>query len=452
MTFTPSAEQLSRVVADLEALIRIPSIAFPGFDQHPVHDCAALVKSQLAKRTGVDVTVRERDGAAPILFATLQAADPQAPTVLLYAHYDVQPVPPGQDWTSDPWEPTLRNGRIFGRGSADDKSGIAIILGVLDSLGGDSPVNLKIVIEGEEEYGSEFISKDVAENPTDYAADVMLFFDNGNISPTEPAIAASLRGFSACNVTLSTLTHASHSGAFGGAAPDALLAMIQLLGTLHHPDGSLAVEGLQQITWPDDEATVDENAFRAQAGVLPGVDLVGKGSLVDRLWCRPSVTVLGIDAPDTSAPNSLVDTVTAKVSLRVAPGADPAEEMRTLIAFLESRVPWHAKATFEPINDGAGHFSEVDHPAMTIALGALEQAYGTKPRLVGSGGSVPLVAELAQTSPGSLAVLWGAEDLAHARIHAADESVDPQEIARIWQATLDFLVRYAAYAKGTATR
>jgi acetylornithine deacetylase/succinyl-diaminopimelate desuccinylase-like protein len=413
-----------RIRADLERLVRIPSVAFDGFPPEPVAAAAQAV-SELLREAGAPA-VREVDvpGDPPALYAELPGP-PGGPVVLLYAHYDVQPAPP-EGWTSKPFAPVERDGRLYGRGAADDKSGVVAHLAALRAWGGKPPVTVKVLIEGGEENGKQRLPPVVEREPELMRADAIVIGDGGNRHLGEPTLCRSLRGHGKLTLELRTLRGALHSGLFGGAAPDALLALIRLLATLHDDSGAVAVEGLQEGSWPDVE--MPEGDFRREAEVLDGVALVGRGTVADRLWARHAISVLGLDAPAVdTARNILIPAARAKVAVRVPPGADPDASMDAVRAHVEARVPWGARLSIdvEPAS------SPVMLPADAAAERALAEAYGKPVTHVGTGGSIPLVARLRDAYPDATLVMWGAQDADGARIHAADESVDLTELGRI---------------------
>jgi acetylornithine deacetylase/succinyl-diaminopimelate desuccinylase-like protein len=347
------------------------------------------------------------------------------PTVLLYAHYDVQPAPP-DGWASDPFAPTLREGRLYGRGAADDKSGIVAHLAALRAFGGKPPVHTKVVVEGSEENGRQKLLGVVERDPELLRADVMVIADNGNWRVGEPTLSLTLRGHGKLTVTLTTLSTALHSGQFGGAAPDALLALTRLIATLHDDAGTVAVDGLQDGDW--EGADWPEEDFRRQAGVLDGVELVGGGPISDRVWARHAISVLGLDAPPVEgAGNIVIPQARAKLAVRVPPGADPVRSMEAVERHVRAHAPWGARLAIEVEPASTAIALEALDPAER----ALERAYGKPVARMGSGGSVPLVAKLRDTYPDAKLILWGAQDSDLARIHAADESVDLGELERI---------------------
>ena len=404
----------ARLRDDLERLVRIPSIAFPGYPRAPLDAAAALVAELFEGARYVEVP-----GEAPSVYAEYGAGEP---TVLLYAHYDVQPASDG--W--NPFTPVVRDGRLYGRGAADDKSGIVAHLAALRAHGGQPPVRVKVVIEGSEENGRQRLLQIVDEQPELMRADVMVIADAGNWRLGEPTLCETLRGHGKLTITLRTLERALHSGHFGGAAPDALLALTRLLATLHDEHGDVAVAGLTGGAW--EGADLPEADFRRQAGVLDGVSLIGTGTVADRLWARHAISVLGIDAPAVEgAGNIVIPAARAKVAVRIPPGADPVASMDAVERHLRERVPFgaHFEVEVEPAS------TPTTLPYTAAAERALAAAYGKPVARMGSGGSIPLVARLQEAYPDAAFVLWGAQDSDLARIHADGESVDLGELERI---------------------
>jgi acetylornithine deacetylase/succinyl-diaminopimelate desuccinylase-like protein len=406
----------------LERLVAVPSIAFKGFPREPLDQAAAIVEELLREAGAAEIRSVDVPGEPPTILADFPGP---GPTVLLYAHYDVQPAPP-DGWETDPFTPTLIDGRIYGRGAADDKSGIVAHLAALRAWEGKPPVHVKVLIEGSEENGRQKLLGLVDSDPELMRADVMVIADNGNWKLGEPTLSLSLRGHGKLTVTLRTLSGALHSGHFGGAAPDALLALSRLIASLHDDEGNVAVAGLEDFDW--DGAEWPEADFRRQAGVLDGVALLGSGKLSDRLWSRHAISVLGLDAPGVDgAGNIVIPHARAKVAVRVPPGADPVRSMAAVEQHLREHTPWGAQIEIE-VEPAS---TPIALPPVDAAERALERAYGKPVARMGSGGSVPLVARLRAAYPDASFVLWGAQDSDLAQIHAANESVDLTEIAKI---------------------
>jgi len=418
---------MPEVMDELAELVTHPSCAFPGFPAEPVHAARASVMQMLAN---AGLKTRELDLGAgyPAVWGEIPAPE-GAPTVLMYAHYDVQPAAMEQGWKSDPFAPEMRDGRLFGRGASDDKSGVAIHAATLRAFGGKPPVGIKLVIEGEEETVSN-LEAFVEKNPDMFKADVMVIADMGNIVCGEPALTTTLRGHVQCTVEVRTLDHPLHSGVFGGAAPDAFVALIRLLDTLWDAAGNTVVPGLTAFEWPGVE--YPEKLYREMAGMLPGVEIIGSGSIASKLWSKPYVSVLGIDGPPSvaEAGNVLLPSAKAKVALRIAPGADPHAELAELESYLIAHAPWGVQVEVHDIKASDAFKVPEGGPAMKAAGVALATAYGKTPSEMGGGGSIPLLETLAKASPGAEFILWGAEDVL-ANDPAANESVHPGEIERM---------------------
>ncbi|HVP96955.1 M20/M25/M40 family metallo-hydrolase [Methanoregula sp.] len=428
------------VIDDLKALIRYPSVAFPGYPGEPVRGMADATVALLERYGLSGARLIDVPGGYPAVYGEIPAP-PGMPTVLMYAHYDVQPATKEDGWECDPWDPHEEGGRLYGRGSADDKSGIMLIAASLRTFEGKPPVGIKVLIEGEEETTSH-IEALVTSRPDLFSCDAFIIEDNGNLSAGEPALTTSLRGEVSCIIEVSTLDHPVHSGMFGGAAPDALVALIRCLATLHDTRGDVAVPGLQKGTGGGGD--YPEQAYRESAGVLAGVDLTGTGLIGDRLWTCPSVTVIGIDAPSVqAAANILIPRAAAKVSMRIAPDADPKHELALLVAHLRAAVPWNARVTVQEVSSSPGFVCPTGDLVYAAARTALAIAFGRPVLEKGTGGSIPLLRTLQDTVLHAGFVLWGAEDAAGSRIHGTNESVDVSDLERTIVAQALFLLLLA---------
>jgi acetylornithine deacetylase/succinyl-diaminopimelate desuccinylase-like protein len=432
---SPSADELRRRVArgmararaDLERLVGIPSVAFAGFPIEPLEQAAAAVMDMLRAVGLDDVRLLDVPGSPPAVVGE-RPAPPGAPTVLLYGHYDVQPAGVEADWTSPPFTPVERDGRLYGRGAADDKSGIVMHAAALAALGADARVGVRVLIEGAEETGLGGLEELVGAQPELVAADAVVIADAGNHALGQPTLTTSLRGSLKIMVEVRTLAGPVHSGTYGGPAPDALVALIAMLATLHDAAGNVAVAGLDAAAY--EGARYDEPAFRRDAGVLAGVALAGSGVIAEQLACRPAITVIGIDAPPVDgAANAVVARARAAVSVRLAPGQDPDQARSAVVAHLQAAAPWRAVLVFGDAGGGEGFQANTDGPAFAAATRALETAYGRPVSHHGQGGSIPLVAAFHKAAPDAEMILWGAEEPL-ARIHAPDESVDLAELER----------------------
>ncbi|HYY79212.1 MAG TPA: dipeptidase [Actinomycetes bacterium] len=415
--------------ADLEALVRIPSVSADPGATAEVRRCADLVAGLLRDVGSPRVEVLDPvEGGQPAVLARWPAP-PGAPTVLLYAHHDVQPTGEPSEWTSPPFEPAVRGGRLYGRGVADDKAGVAAHLAVLRALGGRPPVGVTVFVEGEEEVGSPTLGAFLERHREQLAADVIVLADADNQQVGTPALTTTLRGLVNCVVELRVLEHGVHSGLYGGAAPDALTALCRLLASLHDERGNVAVEGL--VTAPAPRADYPEARFRQEAALLDGVRLLGGGSVAERLWSRPSASVLAIDATRVAdASNTLVPVARAKVSLRLAPGDDAARARRALARHLREHAPWGARVEVQDGELGQPFAVDASGPVFDTARAALGEAYGADPVEIGVGGSIPLVAEFAAAFPAAAILVTSAGMDPSSRAHGTDESLDLGEFER----------------------
>jgi len=410
---------LPSVRADLEDLVRIQSVwADPG-RRAEVHRSAEAV-SKLLSEAGFEDIRTVSAGGAPAVIAR-HPAPPGAPTVLLYAHHDVQPEGDGTQWASPPFEPTERDGRLYGRGTADDKAGIATHLAAFRAHGGVPPVGVTVFVEGEEESGSPSLRALLAEHRDLLAADVIVIADSDNWSTEVPSLTVSLRGLADCIVEVATLDHGLHSGMWGGVVPDALSALVRLLASLHDDEGNVAVVGLDEATAADVE--ISPERVRSDTGLLDGVSEIGSGAVVQRLWAKPSITVIGIDTtPIASASNTLVPRARAKVSMRVAPGGDAGEHLAALTRHLETHAPWGAQVTVTPGDLGEPYAIEASGPVYDAARAAFRQAWGADAVDTGVGGSIPFIAEFAAAFPDAAILVTGVEDPA-TQAHSINESL-----------------------------
>jgi cysteinylglycine-S-conjugate dipeptidase len=411
---------LPSVRADLERLVRIPSVsAEPDPDAHMRASAEAV--AEMLRAAGLpDVEVVQAPNGKPAVLGR-RPGPPGAPTVLLYAHHDVQPPGAAERWESPPFTPTERNGRLFGRGCADDKAGIAAHLAALRAHPDGPPVGVVVLIEGEEEIGSPTLGTLLETYRDRLRCDVVVLADSSNWAPDVPALTTSLRGGANVSVQVRTLRHAVHSGMYGGAVPDALTALCRLLATLHDERGNVAVAGLVagSIEAPD----LSPSRLRSDAGVLEDVQLIGTGRLTDRLWARPAISVIGIDAPSVAgASNTLLASARALISMRVAPGDDASRARAALETHLRAHAPWGAEVTVAPGRSAAAFTARTDGPAYQAARRAFAEAWGTPPVEIGVGGSISFVAAFAELLPNAEILITGVED-PDTRAHGENESL-----------------------------
>jgi cysteinylglycine-S-conjugate dipeptidase len=411
---------LPSVRADLERLVRIPSVsADPAAAPH-LWTSAGEVAGLLRAAGLPDVEVLTVDGGLPAVVGR-RPAPPGAPTVLLYAHHDVQPTGDPANWDSDPFEPSERGGRLYGRGTADDKAGIAVHLAALRGHGDRLPVGVTVLVEGEEEIGSPTLAEFLAAYTDRIRADVVIFADAANWTTDTPSLTTTLRGGTSVVVQARTSHHGVHSGQYGGPIPDALTALCRMLATLHDDNGDVAVPGL--VRGSADPLDLTEAQLRADAGLLDGVRLTGTGGLTDRLWAGPAVAVIGIDAPPVdAASNTLIPAARAKVSMRVAPGDDPERARDALAAHLRAHAPWGVQVTVQPGAAAAPYTAATGGRAYRSAHAALAEAWGRPALDIGAGGSIPFVTAYAAIVPDAEILVTGVED-PDTRAHGANESL-----------------------------
>lgn len=434
------ADDMPRTVAELDRLVRIPSIGHPGYDPAHVRESAEVTAAILRSAGVEDARLLELDGGHPAVVGEIPGPA-GAPAALLYAHHDVQPEGPAEEWQTAPFEPVVRGGRLYGRGSADDKSGIVVHAAALRALGApggaELPATVRILVEGEEECSTEHLPELVVENADLLRADVAVVADGGNDRTGVPTIGTSVRGVADCRITVRVLEIAQHSGAFGGPLPDAITALCRIVATLHDDRGDVAIEGLHRFDWTG--APVAERTLRADARALDSVELIGTGTIADRLFARPAVAVLGFDAPRVAgSSNQIVPEATARVSLRLAPGDDAERARRALVDHLRRAAPWGVEVEIESDEAGAGYLVDTSTPAFRAAKAALTETFGHDVIEMGSGGSVPIVPMLAATFPGMAVLIWGAGD-ERSNYHSVDESVDLDDLQRLVLAEALFL-------------
>ena len=421
---------------DLEALARIPSISLAAFDQSQV-DASAQAVAALMRGAGLQVEII-REGGRP---AVLGHADGPAgaPTVMLYAHHDVQPPGDEAEWDSAPFEPTERDGRVYARGIADDKAGVLAHVAALRAHSGALPVGVTVFVEGEEEIGSDSLAAILEKHGEKLRADAIVLADSANWAVGEPALTTTLRGMVRVVLTVRTLDHGVHSGMFGGVAPDAITALVRTIATLHDADGNVAVAGLKSGVAPD--LDYPEQRLRDESGLLDGVELIGTGSILTRMWAKPSITTIGIDAPSVAtSSNTLVPAASAKISMRIAPDEDPHEAFQLLVAHLVANAPWGVKVEVASDDEGSGFSADANGPVYDQARAAFTDAWGVAPVDVGIGGSIPFVAAFAEKFPDAAILVTGVEE-PDTRAHGANESLHLGEFARVCLAEAILLER-----------
>ena len=434
-------------IANLGNLVRIPGIAWDAFDAQQLELSAEAVAA-LFRETGifelVEIRRAEANGkvGAPAVVARREARNGR-PQVLLYAHHDVQPPGDLSVWNTPEFQPTLIDGRIFGRGAADDKAGIVThltaIKTLVETLGNDFEVGVSIFIEGEEEAGSPTFRNFLEANRDVLAADVIIVADSANWTTTIPALTTTLRGLVSQVIEVQTLDHAVHSGMFGGAVPDAMTATLRLLASLHDEAGDVAVEGLHNSKAAELDFT--EEQLRIDSGLLDGVSAIGTGSILDRIWTKPSITVIGIDAMSVAmSSNTLLPSVKAKISMRIAPGQEPKDALALLRAHLEGHVPFGAKLSYGEVELGKPFEANSAGWAKKLAEASLSAAFGNDSVDIGIGGSIPFIADLLEVFPAAQILVTGVED-ADSRAHSPNESVHVDTLRGAMVAESLFLIK-----------
>ncbi len=430
---------MPQVRRDLEALARIPSVSLASFDQQHVDNSAEAV-AQLLAGEGMSVQI-VREGGRPAVIGRLDGPT-GAPRVLLYAHHDVQPPGDDEEWDSPPFEPTQRGERIYGRGIADDKAGVMAHVAAIRAHGGAPPVGVTVFVEGEEEIASGSLPQILEKYREELRADAIVLADSHNWKVGIPALTTTLRGLVRVVVTVRALDHGVHSGLYGGAVPDGLTALCRLIATLHDEAGDVAVKGLMRSVAADLAYT--EEDLRADSSLSPGVQPIGTGSFLSRMWTQPSMTVIGIDAPSVDrAANLLTPVGRAKLSMRIHPDEDPQTAFEALRDHLQHQVPWGTLLEVELDDQGGGFSAQADGPMYAHARAAFEDAWGVAPVDIGVGGSIPFVASFAEQYPEAAILVTGVED-PDTRAHAANESLHLGEFERVCLAEALLLERLGA--------
>ncbi|MDR3107658.1 MAG: M20/M25/M40 family metallo-hydrolase [Bifidobacteriaceae bacterium] len=409
--------QFPETVSTLGDLVRIPSYVAPSAPPDALERSARFV-ADLLNGIGVQDVQIVSAGGGPGVIGQLWVSD-AVPTVLLYAHHDVQPV--ADDWSTDPFEPVIRAGRLYGRGAADDGAGLVVHLAAIRALGEDLGVNVRFFIEGEEESGSPTFGELLRRHRQQLAADVAVIADSDNWSAEVPALTVSLRGVTDLTLTLRVAAHAVHSGGFGGVYLDAPLVLARLLASLHDAAGAVAVEGLK----PTGQASVEvaEHDLRQTAGLVDGLRLAGRGPLADRLWWGPAISLIGFDSVAVAESSNTIQPVArARLSLRVPPGMDPQAAQAALRRHLLARVEFGAELTIEEGVSAPGFEADTSGPAYAAAARALGEAFDRPVVFQGQGGSIPLALEVSSVFPDAEVLLTGVED-PDSRAHSGDESV-----------------------------
>ena len=438
---------MPQITSELETLVAIPSVSIAGYPES-THAGLAAAESEVTRvfaESGVErFDVVNLPETAPIVFGEIPAP-PGAPTVLLYGHYDVVGAGDLGLWNTEPFVPTTIDGAMYGRGTADTKGNIMACAGALRAWGGKPPVGVKIVVEGLEEVGGGAFTTYPQTDPARFASDVMVIADMGNIRPGMPTLTVGLRGMANVMIEVRTLGSAKHGGQYGGAAPDALLALMRGIASLHDDHGDVAVAGLRRDAWTGGGPTDDE--FRSLAEVEDGVPLIGTGTLGERVWTGPAITVIGVDVPSVdNALNAVSPYARAKLNVRVHPEQDPQEAQEAIIAHLRNAMPFGISLTVTGLETGYGYAAKTDGPVYDIARSVWADAWEAETVFIGAGGSIPLVRSLHEAAPAADILLVGCTD-GYANIHGPNERVMLDELERTTLAIADLFGRLGARAQ-----
>jgi len=439
---------VGRALDELCALARIPGVSAAGFEPAALERSAEAVAGLLRAAGLARVEILRLAGAHPYVVGEWCSAGPRAPTALIYAHHDVQPPGRREHWRSDPFEPVQRAGRLYGRGVVDDKAGLIVHLAALRAWleCGGAPINVKLIVEGEEEIGSPHLAEFLRAQRERLAADVIVLSDTANLDTGLPSLTTSLRGLVAVDVAVRALDHPLHSGMWGGPVADTATCLLRLLARLVDDRGVIGVPGLADDA-PELDAErrarlaalpFDEAAFRAQAGLLASGPLAGEAarSAWERLWWRPSLAFTALEGvPLATAANQLMDVARARIGLRLAPGQDAARAARLLLEFLRRDPPAGARVDAKLASASGGWSTRAEGPAFDAARRALRLGYGREPVEIGCGGSIPFVQPFCDALDGAPALLLGLEDpLCNA--HSENESLDLEDFRRAARAAL----------------
>jgi cysteinylglycine-S-conjugate dipeptidase len=417
-----------RRLDELTSLVAIPSIAWEGLDPAHVEHSAQAV-AELLRGAGLEdvqlLNATTEDGVqGRTAVVARRPAAPGMPTVLMYAHHDVQPIGDEALWDTPPFVATRVGDRLFGRGAADDKAGIMVHVGALRAINeaaAATGLGLTYFIEGEEEAGSPSFRAFLEKYQELLRADVIVVADSGNWKIGVPALTTSLRGMTAGEFEVRVLDHAVHSGMYGGPVLDAPTLAARLVATLHDAEGNVAVEGLLQREVS--ELEYPEDTLRADAGILDGVRLAGSGPVADRLWNKPAISLIGLDVTSVAlSSNTIAPVCRGKVSVRVAPGQSAADAARAMEEHFAKQDLFGAQITYTTVEAGSSFSTDLEGTAAQAELWALSEAFGEHAVPMGIGGSIPFIADLKELFPAAQILITGVED-PDSRAHSANESL-----------------------------
>jgi acetylornithine deacetylase/succinyl-diaminopimelate desuccinylase-like protein len=450
-------DALDRARTELETLVRIPSISADPERAGDVGASADATVALLEAHGLENVRTSGVEGSQPFVIGEWLHAGPDRPTVLLYAHHDVQPPGIVENWASDPFEPEERDGRLYGRGTTDDKAGAvahAHAIGAWLQSAGELPCNVRVLIEGEEEIGSPTLERFLHSHLDQLRSDVLVLADAGNWEVGVPGLTYSLRGLAALDIKLRALNGPQHSGMTGGVIPDPVMALAKIVASLTDEYGDPVFDGAFAGLRPPTAAEREPikgfddkpEAFAHTLGVRPGVQLVGDpgSTMHEKLWLRPALTVIGIDGhPVKGSSNQIVAQAQARISMRLGPGQDPDVVLAGLRAHVESHVPWGLECKVSGLEGAPAWETDPTGPAFDAAKRALKAGFGVDPVLMGVGGSIPFVGPFADAFGGIPALLMGPDDPG-ANIHGENESLHLGDFASLIRAEVHLLSELAA--------
>jgi acetylornithine deacetylase/succinyl-diaminopimelate desuccinylase-like protein len=419
----------------LIGLSRIPSVSADGFPPEEVHRSAGAIADVLRESGLRHIEILEIPGVHPYVYGDWMDL-PGAPTILLYGHHDVQPPGRPEKWHSPAFEPSERDGRLYGRGTADDKGGIMAHVAAVASYlrsGHGLPLNVKFLVEGEEEIGSENLGKFLAKYKDRMAADFIVLSDTANFDTGIPALTYQLRGICQVDVEVKCLDHPIHSGMWGGPIPDPVQVLCRLIADLQGKDGSLNVPGLyKKVAKPSTKQQTrirklpfNEARFKKQAGLVKGAHLAGekRHSVYERIWTRPSLTVIAMEShPLLGSSNQIVDSARARLSLRTVPSMDGREAGRLLAKKLTTKPPYGVKVTATVTGSTPWWTTDPEGPAFEAARRALKAGFRRETAMIGAGGSIGFVQPFADLLGGVPCLLMGVEDPS-CNAHSENESL-----------------------------
>lgn len=427
-----------RIRGELNEFLRIPSVSARSEHNADTARCAEWLATQIRK-LGMDASVHPTAGH-PIVLGEWRKAGADAPTVLVYGHYDVQPVEPLELWTSPPFEPTVRDGRLYARGSVDDKGQLYLHVKAAEALlreRGRLPVNLLLLAEGEEEVGSDNLTEFIERNAKLLACDSVVISDSAMFAPGQPSILSSLRGIAYFQVDVQGPGQDLHSGSYGGAVANPAMALARMLATMHDADGRIAIAGFYDRVRDWGPQARDEiralpfsdEHFRAEAG-SPALSGEKGFTTLERIWMRPTCEINGLLSGYTGegAKTVLPAKAMAKVSCRLVPDQDPAEIAKLFSAHLEQVKPAGVTVKVTYIHGGKPWRASLDGPLYDAARKALHAAFGKEPVIVGEGGSIPVVGDFARIL-GAPVLLLGF-GLPGENAHAPDEWISLENISK----------------------